>query len=154
VPMCAARSARPTQRIHAASEAVETHIKVGALVLQQWLNAMHLSLSLTCATQCILCQLAVACSEWCWLQDSACEHHSTYVAGAVLVRWAQWPVWQQRKALSHALARRASLRHSLGKWKMSSTHHQDVILAFQVCESVCACLCLCVRLSVIVPVAV
>ena len=77
-------------------------------------------------------------------QVDACEHSTRCMSGAALVHWARWLLWQQRKALSHVLGRRAVLSYFVAKWREYVMQHDAVASAFQVLtlEAVHGMLCI------------
>lgn len=66
------------------------------------------------------------------LQALATQQHCLAVQGALFAQWAKWFVVQQRKRLSQALGRRATLRTCLTRWQQVLLQTAAITEAFKV----------------------
>ena len=62
----------------------------------------------------------------------ATQHHCLALQAALFAQWAKWFVWQQRKRLSQALGRRATLRICLTRWQQVLLQSAAITQAFKV----------------------
>ena len=101
----------------------------------KWLQAIPHSVGplAICLVSCMFPALLPYC-----LQALACEHHSLSVQRALFADWAKWFVWQQRKRLSHVLARRARLQTCLERWRQCVWETVALMETFMVSAAGCA----------------